>query len=61
LYKRQAPAFSGRGDRSTMTQQDLDQGRLIAQIELSPVQAIERITVALVLGERGSATVEDAA
>jgi hypothetical protein len=57
----EAEAFSVRCDRSTMTQQDLDQGRLIAQIELSPVQAIERITVALVLGERGSATVEDAA
>ncbi len=43
-------AFSVRCDRHTMTRNDLDNGRLIAQIMVWPAMSIERITVALNLG-----------
>ncbi len=42
-----AQAFSVRCDRSTMTQNDIDNGRLIALISVRPAAAIERITVVL--------------
>lgn len=45
-----AQAFQVRCDRSTMTQADLDAGRLIAEISVRPAQAIEVITVRLQLG-----------
>ena len=48
-------AFSVRCDRSTMTQADLDNGRLIVEISVRPAASIERITVVLNLGN--SATV----
>jgi len=46
-------AFEVRCDRSTMSQNDLDAGRLIARITVLPVAAIERITVVLALTAAG--------
>ena len=43
-------AFSVRCDRNTMTQNDLDNGRLIVEITVQPAVSIERITVVLNLG-----------
>ncbi|MDB5801307.1 MAG: hypothetical protein JWL63_2246 [Rhodocyclales bacterium] len=40
-------AFSVRCDNSTMTQADLDAGRMIVQISVRPAVSIERITVVL--------------
>jgi len=42
-------AFSVRCDRNTMTQNDLDRGRLVAEISVRPAASIERITVVLQL------------
>ncbi len=58
-----AEAFDVRCDRTTMTQNDLDAGRVLARIELLPVAAVERITVLLALGaaERSGATLAEAA
>lgn len=57
-----AQAFSVRCDRSTMTQADLDAGRLIVEISVQPAVSIERITVVLNLGnDLGSASVREAA
>ena len=39
--------FSVRCDRSTMSQNDLDNGRLRAEVSILPVAAVERITVVL--------------
>ncbi|KQP11661.1 phage tail protein [Pseudorhodoferax sp. Leaf265] len=49
-----AQAFSVRCDRSTMTQADLDAGRLIAVLQVRPAMAIEQITVVLQLGHAAS-------
>jgi Bacteriophage tail sheath protein len=46
-------AFEVSCDRSTMTQADLDAGRLIAKISVLPAAAIERITVVLALSAAG--------
>lgn len=50
-------AFEVRCDGSTMTQNDLDAGRVVARVTLLPVAAVERISVALVLAtaERSAA------
>lgn len=48
-----AEAFLVRCDRSTITQQDLDQGRVIAQVQFTPTLPIDQITVQLVLTNRG--------
>jgi len=48
-----AQAFTVRCDNSTMTQADLDAGRVVATIELAPAQPVERITVTLALGANG--------
>jgi hypothetical protein len=48
-------AFSVRCDRSTMTQNDVDAGRLIVRISLQPAASIERITVVLDLASSGAA------
>lgn len=42
-------AFSVRCDRTTMTQNDIDNGRVIARLEFAPALPIERITVTLTL------------
>jgi phage tail sheath protein FI len=46
-------AFSVVCDRSTMSQNDLDAGRLVAVVSLRPAASIEQITVHLVLDEGG--------
>lgn len=51
-------AFSVRCDASTMTQNDIDAGRLIAVVSVRPAMAIERITVVLKLGNAATATAE---
>jgi phage tail sheath protein FI len=45
--------FQVRCDRTTMTQDDLDNGRLVAVVELDPAAAIERIRVVLTVAEEG--------
>ncbi|AOF84575.1 phage tail sheath family protein [Hydrogenophaga sp. RAC07] len=46
-------AFSVRCDRSTMTQNDIDNGRLVTEITVLPAHSIERITVVLALAAAG--------
>lgn len=46
-------AFQVRCDRSTMTQNDLDAGRVIAEIEFDAAAPVERITIVLALNEGG--------
>ena len=46
-------AFEVTCGRDTMTQSDLDNGRLIARLSVRPTHAIERITVHLSLAESG--------
>jgi phage tail sheath protein FI len=55
-----AEAFDVRCDRSTMTQNDLDAGRVIARIELSVAHPIERITVVLAMDEGGQVSLVSA-
>lgn len=45
-----AEGFSARCDRSTMTQADIDNGRLVAAVSFSPALPVERIAVTLPLG-----------
>jgi len=49
-----AEAFDVRCDRGTMTQNDLDSGRLVVVIQVRPAMAIERITVVLKLAHAAS-------
>ena len=46
-------AFEVRCDLSTMSQNDLDAGRMVARITVLPVAAVERITVVLALSASG--------
>lgn len=46
---READAYRVRCDRSTMSQNDLDNARVVVEIELMPAPAIERIVVSLAL------------
>ncbi|MDM0011735.1 phage tail protein [Variovorax sp. J22P168] len=50
-----ADAFAVRCDRSTMTQADLDAGRLVVEITVRPAASIERITVVLDLNNASGA------
>jgi hypothetical protein len=50
-------AFQVRCDRSTMSQQDLDQGRVVAEVRFDAAVPIETITVSLVLGDGAGITV----
>ncbi|WP_372617555.1 phage tail sheath C-terminal domain-containing protein [Falsiroseomonas sp.] len=50
-----AAAYTVRCDRSTMTQADLDNGRVIATLAFQPAYPVERITVTLALAEAGLA------
>lgn len=52
---RASEAFSVACDRSTMTQNDLDAGRLIVRVSVQPAMSIERITVVLNLGNTADA------
>jgi hypothetical protein len=49
-------AFDIRCDRSTMTQADLDAGRVIARVQFNAASPIERITVAFAMDEGGQVT-----
>ncbi|KQU77068.1 MULTISPECIES: phage tail protein [unclassified Rhizobacter] len=51
-----AEAFEVRCDRGTMSQADLDAGRLIVEISVRPAASIERITVVLNLGNMAAAS-----
>ncbi len=46
-------AFDVRCDRSTMTQYDIDSGRVIAQVQFAPAAPIEQVTVVLAMTEGG--------
>ena len=48
-----AEAFHVRCDRSTMTQNDIDSGRVIAHVQFTPSGPIEQITVILAMHEGG--------
>jgi phage tail sheath protein FI len=48
-----ADAFDVRCDRTTMTQNDIDAGRVIVRITVTAAQPIERITVTLTLTDAG--------
>lgn len=58
-----ADAFSVRCDRSTMTQNDIDNGRLLVEISVRPAASIARITVMLNLasGGAGASTLREVA
>jgi phage tail sheath protein FI len=46
-------AFRVRCDRTTMTQSDIDAGRVIAHVEIDPAAPIDSITVVLALDAAG--------
>jgi hypothetical protein len=50
---RPGEAFQVRCDRSTMTQQDIDNGRVIAQVMIRPVASIETMRIQLAFGGGG--------
>jgi hypothetical protein len=54
-------AFSVRCDRSTMTQADIDAGRVIATVAITAAQPIQRITVTLALSQGSGAAIARAA
>jgi uncharacterized protein len=56
-----AEAFSVRCDHTTMTQTDIDSGRLVATISFTAAQPIQFITVQLALGGDGGTSVRRAA
>jgi hypothetical protein len=49
-------AFDVRCDRSTMTQADLDAGRVIARVQFTAAHPVEQITVMLAMDEGGQVT-----
>jgi uncharacterized protein len=51
-------AFSVRCDRTTMTQNDLDNGRLIAAVTFTPASLVETITVKLAMETSGTSVQE---
>ena len=55
-----AQAFSVTCDRSVMSQNDIDNGRVVVLIGFQPQLAIERLRVALSLAEDGSVQWTDA-
>jgi phage tail sheath protein FI len=50
-------AFEVRCDRSTMTQNDIDHGRVVAEVRLVPAAAVEQISIVLALDGGGGASV----
>ncbi|HEX8243566.1 MAG TPA: hypothetical protein VF541_08725, partial [Longimicrobium sp.] len=48
-------AFEVRCDRTTMTQNDLDAGRVVARVTIQPAAPVEEIVVVLAVGEAGGA------
>ena len=51
-----ADAFEVRCDRGTMTQNDIDNGRLVALIQLNPAASVEQLTVVLAAQDGGPLT-----
>lgn len=51
--------YDVRCDRTTMTQSDIDDGRMIARVEVTPAQTIERIAVVLAIGGASGVSVRD--
>jgi hypothetical protein len=56
--KQPEDAYFVRCDRSTMSQQDLDAGRVIAQIHFEPAASIESIEVVLAMQQNGTVSLE---
>ncbi len=56
-----AEAYTVTCDRSTMTQSDIDTGRVVAAIAFTAAQPIQRITISLALSEAGGAAIAEAA
>ena len=56
--KQAEDAYFVRCDRSTMTQQDIDSGRVIAQIQFAPATSIESIDVLLTMNQGGSVSLD---
>lgn len=54
-------AYGVRCDRSTMSQADLDNGRLVVEISVRPAASVERITVVLDLNSASSNSLREAA
>lgn len=52
-----AQAYRVRCDRSTMTQNDLDNGRVVVEVTVSPAAPIEHIVVALAISNGGQVSV----
>lgn len=50
---RPGEAFQVRCDRSTMTQQDIDSGRVIVQVLIRPAASIETMRIQLAIGDGG--------
>ena len=50
---RSGEAFQVRCDRSTMTQQDIDSGRVIVQVMIRPTASIETMRIQLAFGDGG--------
>jgi phage tail sheath protein FI len=55
-----AQAFEVRCDRSTMSQNDIDNGRVIALVQFNAAAAIEQITVVLSMDEGGQVSLVSA-
>ncbi len=51
--RRPEDAFQVRCDRSTMTQQDIDNGRVIVVVMIQPVASIETMRIQLTIGDGG--------
>lgn len=51
-------AFFVRCDRSTMSQQDLDQGRVVALVQFEPAASIESIEVVLSMRQNGTVSLQ---
>jgi phage tail sheath protein FI len=56
-----ADAFDVRCDRTTMTQADIDAGRLIASVAVTAAQPVQRITITLALSSGSGAALAEAA
>jgi phage tail sheath protein FI len=56
-----ADAYTVRCDTSSMTQADIDAGRVIATIAFTAAQPIQRITVTLALSQAGVGPSQEAA
>lgn len=56
--KQPEDAYFVRCDRSTMSQQDLDDGRIVAQVHFEPAASIESIEVILAMGQNGSVSLQ---